>query len=81
VHVLEEGGATRVVMAVSPDADALRTLAAQAARWGEPVRAAIESMNGARFTQRRGLPRGPPRPYAPDSPFKPEGDRARAAHP
>jgi transposase len=49
VHVLEEGGATREVLAVSPDADALRTLAAQAARWGEPVRAAIESMNGARF--------------------------------
>lgn len=49
VHLLEESGATREVTAVSPDADALRTLAGAVARYGEPVRAAIESMNGARF--------------------------------
>jgi transposase len=49
VHLLEESGATKQVMAVSPDADALRTLVASTARHGEPVRAAIESMNGARF--------------------------------
>jgi transposase len=49
VHLLEESGATRKVTAVSPDADALRTLVSSVARYGEPVRAAIESMNGARF--------------------------------
>src|SRR5206468_4644980 len=49
VHLLEESGATKEVMAVTPDADALRTLVASTARHGEPVRAAIESMNGARF--------------------------------
>jgi transposase len=49
VHLLDEGGATKEVTAVSPDADALRTLAASTARFGEPVLAAIESMNGARF--------------------------------
>jgi transposase len=49
VHLLEESGATKEVTAVSPDGDALRTLVASIARHGEPVRAAIESMNGARF--------------------------------
>jgi transposase len=49
VHVVDEGGSTREVMAVSPDADALRTLAAMLSRHGEPIRAAVESMNGARF--------------------------------
>jgi transposase len=49
VHLLEEGGGTVQVRAVSPDADALRSLASSTARYGEPVRAAIESMNGARF--------------------------------
>ena len=49
VHLLDESGATREVTAVAPDADALRTLVASTARHGEPVRAAIESMNGARF--------------------------------
>jgi hypothetical protein len=48
VHLLDESGATKETTAVSPDADALRTLASSAARHGEPVRAAIESMNGAR---------------------------------
>ncbi len=49
VHLLEESGATKEVMAASPDADALRTLARSTARYREPVRAAIGSMNGARF--------------------------------
>ena len=49
VHLLEQSGATREATAVSPDADALRTLVSATARYGEPVRAAIESMNGARF--------------------------------
>lgn len=49
VHLLEESGATKEVTAVSPDTDALRTLVASTARHGEPVRAAVESMNGARF--------------------------------
>ncbi len=49
VHLLEESGATKEVTAVSPDGDALRTLVTSTAKHGEPVRAAIESMNGARF--------------------------------
>jgi transposase len=35
--------------AVPPDADGLARLAARLGRHGEPIRAAIESMNGARF--------------------------------
>lgn len=49
VHLLGEDGATREVTAVFPDAEALRTLAGSIARFREPVLAAIESMNGARF--------------------------------
>jgi len=49
VCVLDEDGRTVETLAVRPDADALRTLAAQIARYGEPVSAAIESMTGARF--------------------------------
>ena len=49
VHLLEESGVTKDVVALSPDGDALRTLAGSTDRFGEPVRAAIESMNGARF--------------------------------
>jgi transposase len=49
VHVLDEQGETVTVLAVSPDADALRGLAAKIARYGQPVAAVIESMNGARF--------------------------------
>lgn len=49
MHLLEESGATKEVVAVSPDGDALRTLLAPVGRHGEPVRAAIGSMNGARF--------------------------------
>ena len=49
VHVLREDGTTALVTAVSPDTDALRSLARRVAAEGEPVRATIESMNGARF--------------------------------
>jgi len=49
VHVLDEEGRTVEVTVVRPDADALRTLVGVLARHGEPVSAAIESMNGARF--------------------------------
>ncbi len=49
VHVLDEEGRSVDLLAVRPDADALRTLAERIARHGQPVEAAIESMNGARF--------------------------------
>jgi transposase len=49
VHVLDEDGRSVEVTAVHPDADALRTLVAMIGRHGQPVTAAIESMNGARF--------------------------------
>ena len=49
VHVLRDDGTTALVTAVSPDTSALRTLVRRVAAEGEPVRAAIESMNGARF--------------------------------
>ena len=49
VHLLDEQGVTVAVLAVSPDADGLRGLAGEVDRYGEPVAAVIESMNGARF--------------------------------
>jgi len=49
VHVLDEDGRTVEVMAVRPDADALRSLTARVLLHGEEVSAAIESMTGARF--------------------------------
>jgi transposase len=49
VHVLRQDGSTALVTAVSPDTDALRTLARRVALEGQEVRATIESMNGARF--------------------------------
>ena len=48
-RLLDQAGETIEAGAVAPDADGLRGLAARVARFGEPVRAAIESMNGARF--------------------------------
>ena len=48
-HLLDEAGETVEVGAAPPDADGLRGLAARVARFGEPILAAIESMNGARF--------------------------------
>jgi transposase len=49
VHVLNEAGELVQVAAVPPDTDGLRGLVRQLAGLGEPVAAAIESMNGARF--------------------------------
>src|SRR5665811_1807855 len=49
VHVLREDGTTALVTAISPDGDAMRSLVRRVAAEGEPVRATIESMNGARF--------------------------------
>jgi transposase len=48
-HLLDEAGETVELGAAPPDADGLRGLAARVARFGGPVLAAIESMNGARF--------------------------------
>jgi transposase len=49
VHVLDEEGRTVELLAVRPDADALRILVERIARHGQRVEAAIESMTGARF--------------------------------
>jgi len=48
-RLLDQAGETVEAGAAPPDADGLRALAGRVARFGEPVRAAIESMNGARF--------------------------------
>jgi len=48
-RLLDEAGETVEAGAAPPDADGLRGLSGRVARFGEPVRAAIESMNGARF--------------------------------
>jgi transposase len=53
VHLLDEAGGTVEVGAAPPDADGLHRLAAHVERFGEPVQAAIESMNGARFVHDR----------------------------
>jgi transposase len=47
--LLDESGQRVEVGAAPPDADGLRSLAQRLARHGQPVEAAIESMNGARF--------------------------------
>jgi transposase len=49
VHVMNEAGEPVQVTTAPPDADGLRGLVRQTAGYGEPVAAAIESMNGARF--------------------------------
>ncbi len=49
VHVLDDAGATVAVTAVSPDAESLRRLAADFVQRAGCIRAAIESMTGARF--------------------------------
>ena len=49
VHVLDETGKTIEVTAVLPDRDGLRSLARRLESRGQPVRAAVESMTGARF--------------------------------
>jgi transposase len=48
-HLLDELGETVEVGAAPPDADGLRGLAARVGGHRQPVRAAIESMTGARF--------------------------------
>jgi transposase len=48
-HLLAQAGETVEVGAVAPDADGLRGLAARLGRHRQPLRAAIESMTGARF--------------------------------
>jgi transposase len=53
VHLLDEEGHTVETLGVPPVASALRTLADHVARHGQPVEAAIESMNGARFVHDR----------------------------
>src|SRR5918995_2882987 len=52
-HLLDAEGATVEVGASPPDADGLRGLSERLERHGAPVRAAIESMNGARFVHDR----------------------------
>jgi transposase len=52
-HLLDEGGNTLQVGAVPPDADGLARLALRLRRDGQPIRAAIESMTGARFVHDR----------------------------
>jgi transposase len=52
-HLLDGAGATVDVGAAPPDVDGLRQLTAKLDRHGDPIRAAIESMNGARFVHDR----------------------------
>src|SRR5919106_6300582 len=53
LHLLDPEGATVEVGASPPDADGLRGLSQRLERHGAPIRAAIESMNGARFVHDR----------------------------
>jgi transposase len=48
-HLLDAEGGTIEVGAAAPDVDGLRRLTTRLDRHGESIRAAIESMNGARF--------------------------------
>jgi transposase len=52
-HLLDCEGATVDVGAAPPDTDGLRGLTQRLERHGAPIRAAIESMNGARFVHDR----------------------------
>src|SRR5919204_743886 len=52
-HLLDREGATVERGATPPDVDGLHQLSERLARHGAPVRAAIESMNGARFVHDR----------------------------
>jgi len=49
VHVMDEAGAPVAVTTAAPDAGGLASLAHRVGGFGQPVRAAIESMYGARF--------------------------------
>ena len=52
-HLLDAEGATVDVGASPPDAHGLSGLSKWLDRHGQPIRAAIESMNGARFVHDR----------------------------
>ena len=52
-HLLDRAGETVDVGAAPPDGDGLRGLAVRLSRHREPLRAAIESMTGARFVHDR----------------------------
>ena len=52
-HLLDGEGVTVEVGAAPPDADGLRGLSERLDRHDSPIRAAIESMNGARFVHDR----------------------------
>jgi transposase len=52
-HLLDAKGATVALGAAPPDADGLRGLSQRLELHGAPIRAAIESMNGARFVHDR----------------------------
>jgi hypothetical protein len=52
-NLLDGEGATVEVGAAPPDVDGLRGLTQRLERHGAPIRAAIESMNGARFVHDR----------------------------
>src|ERR671935_356869 len=52
-HLLDGEGTTVERGATPPDADGLQRLSERLARHGASVRAAIESMNGARFVHDR----------------------------
>jgi transposase len=52
-HLLDGDGVTVDVGAAPPDADGLRGLTERLDRHDAPIRAAIESMNGARFVHDR----------------------------
>jgi hypothetical protein len=52
-HLLDSEGATVEVGAAAPDANGLLALTRRLDRHREPIRAAIESMNGARFVHDR----------------------------
>ena len=49
VHLMNQAGEPVQVTTAPPDGDGVRGLARQTAGFGQPVLAAIESMNGARF--------------------------------
>jgi transposase len=52
-HLLDKQGDTVAIGVAPPDVDGLRSLAARLAAYGQPLQAAIESMNGARFVHDR----------------------------
>jgi transposase len=52
-HLLDEEGVSVEVGAAPPDGDGLAGLACRLGRYRQPIRAAIESMNGARFVHDR----------------------------